>query len=445
MPLLHREDETFRMGRPPDPSEEDAPLTPGMEVGAYRVVRQIGSGGHGTVYLAEQPALGLQVAIKVLRRDLLGSAEMVARFAREVRVVSALRHPSLVAVLDAGVLPDGRPYYAMELLTGRSLVELIRDRGPLAAPVALALLAPVCEALAAVHQSGVVHRDVKASNVMVVAEGSPPEVRLLDFGVARAPEAVEAGITTTTQRIGSSGARAPEQILAGPVDARTDVYALGVLLHHILTGHLPFEASDPAEVDRMHLEAEPPRASAVAASPVALDAVVARAMAKAPGDRYPSALAFLDAARQAAGEGASAGVRRVPALAIHVGFRPESSEPDEATLLAQADAVGRAESDLVAAGYTIGLATSGEVLGIRLLAADAAAAGAEALAFARSLPRRLALPGLRVSVMVHADAAEVRQTPGGPEIAGGPVCETARWVPEDGPEFAATPEALAGC
>lgn len=439
------EDATFRMGRAAGEAGGDPELPVGTPVGEYAVVSLIARGGHGSVYLARHRSGSPRVAVKVLRSDLAGSQEMVDRFLREVRAVGVIRSPGIAEVLEAGRLADGRPYCAMELLEGRSLAALIHERAPLAAEEAVALLAPVCEALEAAHRAGVVHRDVKASNVMVVSEAHPPVLKLLDFGVAKVDLPGEVGYTSVAQRLGSAGARAPEQIRAGPVDARTDVYALGVLLHHLLTGRLPFESDDPDETDRMHLEAEVPRPSLAAGSPPALDAVVARAMAKAAEQRYPSALAFLEAARAAAGGAApSHPPERHPAAGVHVVL--QAAADDDRCLASQADAADRAEAALARAGLLVPLATAGEVLGIRLLPSEAAAARsvrAEVVALARSLHQRLSEPGVRVLVAVHAADVHLRRTSEGPEIAGGPLCLTARWTPRDPEGFAATPEALA--
>jgi serine/threonine-protein kinase len=442
--MVPPDDLTFRMGRAAD---RDASIEAGTAVGDYRVVSPIASGGHGSVYLGERRRDGHRVAIKVLRLDLVGSAEMVARFLREARAVGQIRSPGIVDVLDVGTLPDGRPFCVMELLGGRSLAALIRDRSPMPPGEAVALLAPVCQALEAAHAAGVVHRDVKASNVMVVSEAEPRVVKLLDFGVAKFDLPGEPGFTSRSQRLGSASARAPEQIRAEPVDARCDVYALGVLLYHLLTGRLPFESEDPDEIERMHLEVEPPRPSLIAGSPVALDAVVARAMAKSPASRYASAMGFLEAALIAAGAAAQAPLERLPAVAVHVAIRSTSAEPDDDALANQASAADRAETALTRSGFAIVLGTTGEVLGVRLLPADPAmgrTARSHAVTLGRSLPATLFGTGYGVHVTVHAADVDVRRTSDGPEIVGGPLCQTSGWVPQEGEGFSGTPEALAG-
>jgi serine/threonine-protein kinase len=238
----------------------------------------------------------------------------------------------------------------------------------------------------------------------------------------------------------------PEQIRGDSIDLRADVYALGVLLHQMLTGGLPFEASDPAEVERMHLEAAPPRPSALAPVPPAFDAVVSRCLEKDPARRWPTALALLEAARAALGAGPAAALRYVPALAVHVSVRPSGSAATEA-LATQADVSDAAEAALRAAGFALALATAGALLGVRPLPADtdAARAGrAEAVAWARALLDSLTRAGVDVTVCVHAAVAAMRDTSDGPEVAGGPICLISTWLPDGGPGFLATQAALAG-
>ncbi|HEX7623584.1 MAG TPA: serine/threonine-protein kinase, partial [Anaeromyxobacteraceae bacterium] len=273
----------------------------GSLVGEYVVLGFLGAGAHGGVYVAEHRVAGHRAAVKVLHPDAADSIEITARFVREARAVNQVRHPGIVDIYDIGVLPDGRPFCVMELLRGRTLQALLQERAPLLPAEAVAYLTPVCEALQAAHDAGVVHRDVKASNVMLLSEGNAPQVKLLDFGVAKLLEPSAAGLTTQGQRIGTPASMSPEQIRGGPIDRRADVYALGVLLHRMLTGRQPFEAADPAELERMHLEAAPPRPSALAPVPPSFDAVVARCLEKDRERRWPSATAVAEAARAALG------------------------------------------------------------------------------------------------------------------------------------------------
>jgi len=416
-------DDTLRLPGTPAPAPSDD-FRPGDLIGLYEVERVAARGGHGVVYLAVHRVLGRRAAVKVLRRELATSGEMLARFIREARVVNLIRHPDIVDIYDLGTTADGRPYCVMELLEGRPLDALVAERAPVAPAEAVALLAPVCRALQAAHEAGVVHRDVKASNVLVLSEGATPRVKLLDFGIAKATEPGEAGITTVGQRLGTMVAMAPEQIAGQPVDARTDVYALGVLLFQLLTGRPPFSAPDPEEVERMHLEARPPRPGQLVPGAAPLDAVVARGLEKAPERRWPSAATMLAAAQEAAGAAPGGGLRRVPAVALHVGLRPAAG--DDFALADQADAADAAEAALTGAGFHLPMATAGAILGVRLLpeeAGQARAARAEVEELAARLRTDLARPGLEVSVVQREAEAEVRDSSGGTEVVGGPVCE----------------------
>src|SRR5437016_4163176 len=249
----------------------DGELAPGDRAGEYLILGTIASGGCGTVYTAEHRVLGRKAAVKVLHSQLASSPEMVERFVREARVVNRIGHPNIVDIYEFGELGDKRPYFVMELLEGTSLATIVERRGRLTAAQALSYLEPVCDALRAAHSAGVVHRDLKASNVAVVKEGDPPRVKLLDFGIAKLVRTApgERGLTAVGQRIGTPYAMAPEQIRGGAIDTRVDIYALGVLLYQLLTGRYPFISGDPVEMERLHVESPPPRPSAMA--PVSAD------------------------------------------------------------------------------------------------------------------------------------------------------------------------------
>jgi serine/threonine-protein kinase len=278
-------------------AQSDA-FAPGSRIGDYVVERLIAHGGCGHVYAAEHTVLGRRAALKVLRRDLATAQDAVTRFVREARAVNAIRHPNIVDIYEFGRLPDGRPYHVMELLEGDELEAVLRDQGPFSPKKALEVLRPVCSAVDAAHAMGVIHRDLKASNVVLGVRNGQPLVKLLDFGIAKLIDRSAIGVTTSTpigQHIGTPYAMAPEQIRGTAVDARTDVYALGVLLFQLLTGRVPFPGDDNSEIERMHLQEEPPKPSRYVDVPPAVDAVVLRCMEKAPERRYPSAREFLAA------------------------------------------------------------------------------------------------------------------------------------------------------
>src|SRR5512133_629911 len=320
---------------PGEPGVEEE-LAPGALAGAWRVEGLLARGGHGAVYVASHRDTGRRAALKVLQRKFADVPGMAARFVREGVLLSRLRHPAVVEYLELGLLSDGRPFCAMELLVGRTLQEVLRDRGRLAPAEALTLLDPVCAALDAAHRAGVVHRDVKSSNVFIVA-GDPPGVKLLDFGVAKPTGLQAEALTAVGERIGSAHAMSPEQIRGEPVDARTDVYALGILLYQLLTGTPPFAATDPIELERLHLDAPPPAPGRVAPVPPAVDAVAARALAKRPDERFPSASAFVDALRAAVQGDATAG-REASGVGVHVAVLADEGDEDAAVVQAGLEA-----------------------------------------------------------------------------------------------------------
>ena len=426
-------------------ASEPETLATGSIAGGWQLVRALATGGHGTVYLAAHTGTGRRAALKVLARAFASSPEMSSRFMREARILSRLRHPNVVDILELGLLPDGRPFVAMELLEGRSLLDLVFARGRFSLPEALELLAPVCDALCAAHREGVIHRDVKASNVFVEA-GDPPHVKLLDFGVAHAAGPDDPSITVTGERLGSVHAMAPELIRGDAVDARADVYALGVLLYQLLTGELPFWSEDQFELERLHLTAPPPRPGRLAPVPAAVDALVERALAKRPEDRFSSASAFLEALRAAAGLGGRGEERMARAAAVHVSLTPPG-ELDEAAAVALVVIEEEAARRLAEAGWEVDVRTGGMLLATRLLP-PAPAAAREARAAALDLGLRLraelaaaAGEACRVDVCLHA--GEIRVGPADRRV-GGAVYRTAEWVRDAPAGFVATSQALEG-
>ncbi|MDQ3606154.1 MAG: tetratricopeptide repeat protein, partial [Gemmatimonadota bacterium] len=313
-------------GRPEEPEEPEGYLA--RTVGPYRIVREIGRGGMGTVYLAEREDVGKRVALKLVRGG-LAAPENVGRFVREQRVLARLEHPNITSLLDAGVTEDGTPYFAMELVEGEPL-DRHCDTRRLTLPERLALFAQVCAAVQCAHQNLVVHRDLKPSNILVDERGT---VKLLDFGIAKLIEGggtAEAGITRTGARLLTPEYAAPEQLLGEPVTTATDVYALGVVLYELLTGHRPYTATGRrwGEIERQVLDAVPARPSSAVFRPEEigrpdgallritpeevsaargttpaglrralrddLDTLVLKAIEKEPGRRYASAQQLLD-------------------------------------------------------------------------------------------------------------------------------------------------------
>jgi eukaryotic-like serine/threonine-protein kinase len=283
----------------------DGSVPPLRAVGPYRIVRVLGQGGMGVVYLAEREDLHSRVALKVLRDAALSPARR-ERFAREERTLAQLSHPSIARLYDADVLPDGTPYFVMEYVEGMPLTDYCRAHGCSIAE-RLQLFRSVCEAVQHAHGRAVIHRDVKPSNILVTGMG---EVKLLDFGIAKQLESLEAATdpTQTGLRLMTPAYAAPEQVRGEPVGVYTDVYALGVLLYELLTGELPYDlrGCTPGEIEALIVTGEPERPSECAERAGApgrraveqrqwkdLDVLCLTAMHKDPQRRYATVEALL--------------------------------------------------------------------------------------------------------------------------------------------------------
>ena len=255
--------------------------------GAYDIQREVGRGGMGVVYLATDRRLGRRVALKVIVPELAADAQFRLRFEREARVAATLEHPHVVPVYEAGE-QDGSLFIAMRFIDGRDLATEVRDHGALAPDRLARIVLQVAGALDAAHRSGVVHRDVKPANVLLTLSGEDEQAYLTDFGLTR-EAASESGLTMTGQWVGTVDYAAPEQILGEPTDARSDVYALGCLAFQALTGQPPFRGAPAARLFA-HMNEPPPSACAARPGlPPAVDAALARALAKKPEDRFQSA------------------------------------------------------------------------------------------------------------------------------------------------------------
>ena len=255
------------------------------------MLERLAQGGMGAVYRGEHIELGRDVAIKFLHEWAATEPSFVKRFEVEARAMARLQHPNVAQVIDVGVV-SGAPFVVMELVAGQTLYDLL-DGGPVSPPRAIELARQVLAALAHAHGHGVIHRDIKPANLIVASSEFGDQVKVLDFGLAK----IAAGATglTGSFAVGTPSYMPPEQGLGGEIDARTDLYAVGVLLFELLTGAPPFVRDDPAEVIAAHRSTPAPRLSERMPGRVCspeLEAVVARALAKAPADRYPSAGEF---------------------------------------------------------------------------------------------------------------------------------------------------------
>ncbi len=310
-------------------------------VGRYRVTGLLGRGAMGVVYLGHDAAIDRPVAIKTIHRRLLQGAEgaeWLARFRREVRAAGRCLHPHIVTVFEYGEEEGGAPYIVMEYVQGRELRDYLQDRQPLPMANAVAVIIQVLQALGHAHACGVVHRDIKPGNIILLADG---QVKVTDFGIARL-DAV-GGLTQDGMAVGTPGYMAPEQFRIEEADARADLYAAAVVLFELLTGMRPFAGRSASELMYQVLN-EPPRRATVLNPrlPLALDAVLERALAKQPSERFQDAGAFIAALdslqlveRETATDGSTvirvAPVQAPPPLATNA---PPGWDP---TLLVQAE------------------------------------------------------------------------------------------------------------
>jgi len=277
----------------------EVPLPPDPRIGStladrYRILAPLGEGGMGTVYRGVHEALRRPVAIKFLQQKIHGNREMVARFEREAVTAANLRHPNIADAIDYGSLPDGTLYLVMELVEGVPLRKLITPGHGLPVERILRILEQMASALDLAHSMGIVHRDLKPENILVFDRGPERDVvKIIDFGIARINSATSttsaAPLTQAGAIFGTPQYMAPEQVMGQPVDGRADQYAVGIIAFEMLTGTQPFTGDNFAELVMKHVGAPPPVSSERAANvPPAMDAAIARMMAKLPDERFGS-------------------------------------------------------------------------------------------------------------------------------------------------------------
>ncbi|HZC12525.1 MAG TPA: protein kinase, partial [Thermoleophilaceae bacterium] len=254
--------------------------------GRYRILRKLGSGGMANVYLAEDEELGRRVAIKILNERYASDDSFNERFRREAKSAAALSHPNIVSIYDRGE-GDGRPYIAMEVVEGRSLKELILQRGPLPIAEAVEYAKQILHAVRFAHRNGIIHRDIKPHNILLGAED---RLKVTDFGIARAGASQ---MTEVGSIMGTAQYLSPEQARGAPVTAASDLYSVGIVLYEMLTGKTPFNGDTPIEIAMKHLnEAPRPPSELRPEVPPELDQIVLRALAKDPHERYQTAEEF---------------------------------------------------------------------------------------------------------------------------------------------------------
>src|SRR3989442_2310838 len=255
---------------------------PPERFGSYRVEKRIGAGGMGGVYLALDEALQRQVALKTLLPVLAAAPEFVARFKREAQSAAALNHPNITQIYTIG--QEGSvPFFAMELIRGRSLEAIVKEKGALPALEATGHILQAARGLRHAAQKQLIHRDIKPSNLMLTEDGV---VKITDFGLAKAARA-ETQLTATGEALGSPGYISPEQAQGVALDARSDIYSLGATFYHLVTGRLPFEAPTPVAMIVKHMS-EPLRSPRAVnpAVPYPVASAIQKMMAKRPGERF---------------------------------------------------------------------------------------------------------------------------------------------------------------
>src|SRR6266446_6296885 len=363
-------------------------LFAGQQIGPYKIISPLAAGGMGEVYLAQDTRLGRKIALKLLPQDFAKDQHRVRRFAQEARAASALNHPNVCVIHEVGKTSDGRHFIAMELIEGITLRERI-SRSPLSLADALTVAEQVAAALTVAHAAGVVHRDIKPENIMLRQDGY---VKVLDFGLAKLTELRERGPDDPTQAfvmttpgvvMGTVSYMSPEQARGLTVDARTDLWSLGVVLYEMTTGRLPFTGSTNSDVMVSLLEREPPPLLSISEAPETLEWIVSKALTKEREDRYQTAREMLtDLRRLKERLVVDAALER--SVAPHsgqpsVGLSPPNNESQVHSKAGRVEAAKTAEQEMSSLPETE--TTTMGARGFRVVAAGAALAIVVAMVF----------------------------------------------------------------
>jgi serine/threonine-protein kinase len=269
----------------PQPSDKDGHFL----AGRYRILGELGRGATAAVYLAADSTLGAPVVVKSLFSHAARDPQHRERFVVGARAAMAVEHPAIARVFAVEDPPDEPPYVVMEALHGEPLSDYLERHGPIPEPLALAMVREVAAGLVAAHDAGIIHRDLKPGNLFVIQSSGPPRVRIIDFGFAKDTRDPETGPNSTNVVLGTAQYMAPEQVLADPVDGRTDVYGFGVVLFRLVTGHLPFDLDAGVDLFSHQLfSPTPPPSWLIEHIDPDLEQVILRCVRKHPDNRYPS-------------------------------------------------------------------------------------------------------------------------------------------------------------
>lgn len=341
-------------------------IADGKVFAGYRIVRLLGTGGMGEVYLVQHPRLPRQEALKILPAEVSADPQFRARFTREADIAATLWHPHIVSVHDRGE-DDGQLWITMDYVEGKDAAQLLRDRYPHGMPPTevFEIVSAIAEALDHAHERYLLHRDVKPANILLTdTRQDDRRILLADFGIARDTFGTN-GLTATNVTVGSVAYAAPEQLTGQALDGRADQYALAATAFHLLTGTLPFPNTNPAVVIGNHLSSPPPRLASIRADLGDVDEVLGKAMAKEPHQRFDTCRAFATALTQHHARPAALTQFAVPASAAPTMYAfPTAPTPEPA---ARKEHSSRRWA-IIAGGIAAGLLTVGLVafLGARL-------------------------------------------------------------------------------